>query len=244
MSHIFNSSLIDKKQDEDLSELMSSSKSSWDEILENDQDQDQDQKQSPSSTGPFVSSLNKPNEDSNSQNNLSNNVADNLKIVFEYEKNNDYEKISGFKIKWFYFIPIVGLVIAIFKINKVFKNLSLGLSRKCFTSNGTFLISVIGIILLALMAATLASFMVATYYLVLFNSLNTFSDVIVFVGYVVLIAVLWFLIINYFLVFFFFFYVLRKTKKNYFGFIAKTIIDLDWNNYDKVMETIRNDRFE
>lgn len=168
----------------------------------------------------------------------------NLYLLFQKEKASDLFLIKKNKLKWYYLIPVIGLIWSIHVINRLFKKLSLGISRKCYHENGTFLISSIGTGLITLMIATTASVMVATFYLKWFNSLQTVTDVLKFIEVILSLVFSWLMLVNYFLILFFYLYIQRRVEKKYESFVNSIIISLDWNDQNQVIKTIAEDRYK
>lgn len=153
----------------------------------------------------------------------------------------DYDLILNFKKSWFCFLPIVGLILFIWVTNRMFRSFKLNISRTIFNNNGLNNIIVVGCILVSMMFATIATYLVCVFLLRLFNGLSNTSSVITFIVLLLVIVIVFLLLIDYCFVLLFLFYVHPKVKNNYKNDLARSLTKINWNNVNSILKVLDGD---
>lgn len=162
-------------------------------------------------------------------------------IVVDILVKDDYDLIVNFKKPWFFFIPLIGLILFIWITNRMFRSFRLNISRTLFNSNGLSNVVIIGCILVSMMFATIATFLVCVFLLGLFNNLAGSSSIISFIGVLLAIVIIFLLLIDYCFVILFCFYVHPKIKNNYRNDISRALVNINWNNTNSILKVLDGD---
>lgn len=162
-------------------------------------------------------------------------------IIVDILVKDDHDLILNFKKSWFFFIPIIGLILFIWIANRMFRSFRLNISRTLFNSNGLSNVVVIGCVLVSMMFATIATFLVCVFLLGLFNNLAGSSSIISFIGVLLAIVIVFLLLIDYCFVILFCFYVHPKVKNNYRNDISRALVNINWNNTNSILKVLDGD---
>lgn len=162
-------------------------------------------------------------------------------IIVDILVKDDYDLIVNFKKPWFFFIPLIGLILFIWIANRMFRSFRLNISRTLFNNNGLSNVILIGCILVSMMFATIATFLVCVFLLGLFNNLAGTSSVISFIGVLLAIVIIFLLLIDYCFVILFCFYVHPKVKNNYRNDISRALVNINWNNTNSILKVLDGD---
>lgn len=162
-------------------------------------------------------------------------------IIVDILVKDDYDLIVNFKKPWFFFIPLIGLILFIWIANRMFRSFRLNISRTLFNNNGLSNVILIGCILVSMMFATIATFLVCVFLLGLFNNLAGTSSLISFIGVLLAIVIIFLLLIDYCFVILFCFYVHPKVKNNYRNDISRALVNINWNNTNSILKVLDGD---
>lgn len=170
------------------------------------------------------------------------NKKNNVKqICVDILAKDDYDLIINFKKSWFFFIPLIGLILFIWITNRMFRSFKINISRTIFNNNGLNIVVIIGCLLVSMMFAVITTYLVCVFLLGLFNNLSGASSIITFIVLLLAIVLIFLLLIDYCFVSLFLFYVHPKVKKNYKNEINKSMTRINWNDVNSILKVLDGD---